>query len=76
MVDAVGCVPGADDVAGVMTETRKRRVVRHVRENAKGYTITLSATTLAIAFVVVSGLWDIGANLIASWLAPHVGLAP
>lgn len=51
-----------------MTE-RRRRV-------ARGLTITVSASTLVIIALVLSGVWDIAANLIASWLAPHVGLNP
>ena len=52
-----------------MTETRKRVTKR-------GLTISISASTLVIGALVLSGIWDIAANLIASWLAPHVGLNP
>ena len=58
-----------------MTETRNRRVVRHVQAHRRQYTITVSAAMVGTVLVVFGDLiLGVIGNLAASVVAPLVGM--
>ena len=58
-----------------MTETRKRRVVRHVQAHRRQYTITVSAAMVGTVIVVFGDLiLGIIGNLVASIVGPVFGI--
>lgn len=58
-----------------MTETRKCRIARNVRENRRKYTITVSAAMVGTVIVVFGDLiLGIIGNLVASIVGPVFGI--